>query len=81
MGAFRACYDSAREADPSLRGSVSVSWHIDGSGHVPRATIASSTAHNARMEGCITRVYRGMTFKNPDAMEAEASWAFQFAPP
>lgn len=81
MGALRACYDSAREADGALRGSVSVSWHIGADGHVPRATIASSTAHNARMEGCITRVFRGMTFKNPDAMEADASWAFQFAPP
>ena len=43
--------------------------------------MASSTVNNGRLEGCMTRVVKGWTFKNPDAVEAEASWGFGFAPP
>lgn len=81
MGQIRACYESALDSTPGLKGSVTVSWHISGSGGVPRATIASSSLSNGRVEGCITRVVKGWTFRNPDAVEAEASWGFVFAPP
>lgn len=81
QGQIRACYESALDSSPGLKGSVTISWHIGSSGGVPRATVASSTLNNGRVEGCITRVVKGWTFKNPDAMEAEASWGFVFSPP
>ncbi len=81
MGQIRACYESALDASPGLKGSVTVSWHITGGGTVSRSSVASSTLGNGRVEGCITRVVKGWTFKNPDAVEADASWGFQFTPP
>lgn len=81
LGQIRACYESALDQSPGLKGSVTVSWHISSSGAVPRATVASSTLNNGRVEGCITRVVKGWTFKNPDGVEADASWGFGLTPP
>ena len=78
---IRACYDMALDSAPGLRGSVTASWHISAAGTVSRSSVASSTLGNGRVEGCVTRVIKGWVFKNPDAVEAEASWSFQFAPP
>lgn len=81
LGQVRACYESALDASPGLKGSVTIAWHISGSGAVPRATVASSTLNNGRVEGCITRVVKGWTFKNPEGVEADASWGFGLTPP
>lgn len=81
LGQIRACYESALDANPGLKGSVTVSWHISANGSVPRATIASSTLNNTRVEGCMTRVVKGWTFKNPEGVEADASWGFGLTPP
>jgi hypothetical protein len=81
IGQVRACYESALDASPGLKGSVTISWHIAASGGVPRATVASSTLNNGRVEGCITRVVKGWTFKNPEGVEADASWGFGLTPP
>jgi len=80
-GQIRSCYDAVAETTPGLKGSVTVGWHIAGSGGVPRATIMSSSLNNGRVEGCVTRVIKGWTFKNPEAVEADASWSFTFSPP
>ena len=81
MGQIRACYEAALDSSPGLKGSVTASWHISATGGVPRAVVASSTLSNGRVEGCITRVIKGWTFRNPDAIEADASWGFVFTPP
>lgn len=81
LGQIRACYESELDKSPGLKGSVTVGWHISPSGAVPRATVASSTLNNGRVEGCITRVVKGWTFKNPDGVEADASWGFGLTPP
>jgi hypothetical protein len=81
IGQVRACYESALDSSPGLKGSVTISWHISASGGVPRATVASSTLNNGRVEGCITRVVKGWTFKNPEGVEADASWGFGLTPP
>ncbi len=81
LGQVRACYESALDASPGLKGSVTIAWHISASGAVPRATVASSTLNNGRVEGCITRVVKGWTFKNPEGVEADASWGFGLTPP
>ncbi|MGZ6091090.1 MAG: AgmX/PglI C-terminal domain-containing protein [Polyangiales bacterium] len=81
LGQVRACYESALDSAPGLKGSVTIAWHISSSGAVPRATVASSTLNNTRVEGCITRVVKGWTFKNPEGVEADASWGFGLTPP
>jgi hypothetical protein len=81
LGQVRACYESALDSSPGLKGSVTIAWHISASGGVPRATVASSTLNNTRVEGCITRVVKGWTFKNPEGVEADASWGFGLTPP
>jgi hypothetical protein len=81
LGQVRACYESALDGNPGLRGSVTVAWHITAAGTVSRSTVASSTLGNGRVEGCITRVVKGWQFKNPDGVEADASWGFGLTPP
>jgi len=80
-GQIRACFESALDTAPGLKGSVTIVWHISGSGAVPRATVASSTLKNGRVEGCVTRVIKGWTFKNPNAIEADVSHGFAFTGP
>jgi hypothetical protein len=81
MGQVRACYEAALDEHPGLKGSVTVAWHISAGGGVTRSVVASSTLGNGRVEGCITRVVKGWTFKNPDGVEADASWGFGLTPP
>jgi len=67
QGALRACYELEEQKDPTLKGGVTASWTIDPSGAVTSATIASSTIHNARVEGCVLRQVRTWHFPSSDS--------------
>jgi hypothetical protein len=62
MGALRACYEIEAEKNPNLKGGVTVAWSIDPSGGVTSASVAGSTIHNARVEGCVARQIRAWHF-------------------
>jgi TonB family protein len=65
-GAYRACYESAAARDPSLRGNVTVAFTIASDGSVSSASIASSSLNNARVEGCVLRQFKRLTFPKAD---------------
>jgi hypothetical protein len=78
-GAFRACYEAAAARDPSMSGSVSVSWSITPGGSVSGANLASSSLGNARVEGCILRQFSRLKFPSADK-PTNAVWPFVFRP-
>jgi hypothetical protein len=78
-GAFRACYEAAAARDPSMSGSVSVSWSITPGGSVSSANIGGSSLGNPRVEGCIKRQFTRLSFPTADK-PTNASWTFSFKP-
>lgn len=80
MGAFRACYEAALGRDPTMRGTVSVSWSIAPGGSVTTASVASSSLNNARVEGCVLRQVRRLKFPTADKATGPVSWPFVFRP-
>jgi hypothetical protein len=78
-GAFRACYESAAQRDPTLSGSVSVAWSIAPGGSVSSVNIGNSSMNNPRVEGCIKRQFQRLQFPSADK-PTNASWPFIFKP-
>jgi hypothetical protein len=76
-GALQACYEIEAQKDPSLRGGVTASWTIDPTGGVTSATLAGSTIHNARVEGCVLRQVRTWHFPSSDGV-SQATFPFSF---
>lgn len=78
-GAFRACYDSAAAQNPTLSGTVNVSFRIAPGGSVQSASIAGSTLGNPRVEGCMLRQFRRLQFPAADK-GSTATFPFVFKP-
>src|SRR5580704_6548879 len=76
-GALQACYEIEAQKDPSLRGGVTAAWTIDASGAVTSATLAGTTIHNARVEGCVLRQVRTWHFPASDG-SSQANFPFSF---
>jgi len=78
-GAFRACYDSAAATQPTLAGTVSVSFRIAPGGSVQSASISGSSLGNARVEGCVLRQIKRLRFPAADK-GSSATFPFAFKP-
>lgn len=78
-GAFRACYDSAAAQDPTLSGTVSISFRIAPGGSVQSANVAGSSLNNPRVEGCVLRQIKRLQFPAADK-GTSASFPFAFKP-
>jgi hypothetical protein len=76
-GALQACYEIEAQKDPTLRGGVTATWTIDASGAVTSANMASSTIHNARVEGCVLRQVRAWRFPSSDG-SSQPTFPFTF---
>lgn len=76
-GALQACYEIEAQKDPTLRGGVTASWTIDAGGAVTSASVAGSTIHNARVEGCVLRQVRTWHFPASDGV-SQAQFPFSF---
>jgi hypothetical protein len=61
-GSFQACID----LDPLAKGGLTVSFSISPDGSVSRATLASSSVKNPRIEGCMLRVFNRLKFPAAD---------------
>ncbi|HEY8076552.1 MAG TPA: AgmX/PglI C-terminal domain-containing protein, partial [Labilithrix sp.] len=77
VAAIRACYEGEAQKNPSLKGGVTVSWHIDPSGAVTAASLANTSLNNPRVEGCVVRQVRGWHFPSADA-PTDVSFPFKF---
>ena len=78
LGALRACYEIEAQKDPNLKGGVTVAWSIDAGGAVTGASLAGSTIHNARVEGCVVRQVKTWRFPASEGT-TNTSWPFRFA--
>ncbi len=78
MGAFRACYESAAQRDPTMQGSVSVSFSISPGGSVSSASVGGSLG-NPRVTGCVKRQFERLSFPSADK-PTNAGWTFSFKP-
>jgi hypothetical protein len=76
-GALQACYEIEAQKDPTLRGGVTVAWTIDPSGGVTSASLAGTTIHNARVEGCVLRQVRAWHFPASDGT-SQPTYPFSF---
>ncbi|MEO7036670.1 MAG: AgmX/PglI C-terminal domain-containing protein [Polyangiaceae bacterium] len=79
MGAFQACYEIASAHDPTLKGSVGVSFSISPGGSVSSANVGNSSLNNPRVEGCILRTFNRLQFPTADKATG-ASFPFVFRP-
>lgn len=79
MGAFQACYEIASAHDPTLKGSVGVSFSVSPGGSVSSANITGSSLNNSRVEGCILRQFNRLQFPTADKPSG-ASFPFAFRP-
>src|SRR6185503_483 len=66
MGAFRACYESAAAADPTLQGSVSINFSVAPGGNVTSASVGGSSLSNPRVSGCMVRIFQRLQFPTAD---------------
>jgi hypothetical protein len=76
-GALQACYEMEAQKDPTLRGGVTSAWTIDPGGTVTSASLAGTTIHNARVEGCVLRQIRTWHFPASDGV-SQATYPFSF---
>jgi hypothetical protein len=79
MGAFQACYEIASAHDPTLKGSVGVSFSVAPGGSVSSANVTGSSLNNPRVEGCILRQFKRLQFPSADKASG-ASFPFAFRP-
>lgn len=77
-GAFRACYESAASRNPTLQGSVGVSFSIAPGGNVSGVNVSGSIG-DARVTGCVKRQFERLSFPPADK-PTNASWSFVFKP-
>jgi TonB family protein len=59
------CGAQARAFNPNVKGRVSVNATVDQNGRVLSAHVASSEAHDARLESCVVAAFRGWQFPSP----------------
>ncbi|MBX3230385.1 MAG: AgmX/PglI C-terminal domain-containing protein [Labilithrix sp.] len=78
LGAVRACYETEAQRNPGLKGGVTVEWQIDPSGAVTRASVASTTLNNPRVEGCVVRQVQRWKFPASDSPTTVAGFPFKF---
>jgi hypothetical protein len=64
-------------ANPSARGTLSLSWHVNTDGRVERLKRESSTLTDPRIEQCLGEKLSEVRF-DPRAEPARAGWTFVF---
>ncbi len=66
MGAIRTCYSDGLRKNPDLSGKVNVSFVIGRDGDVTSAKSTDYTLPDAAVRACIVKVFRTMTFPQPE---------------
>lgn len=73
------CYEQELQREPSLSGSVTISWTIASSGSVVQASVKETTLNNRTVENCISQRMRRWVFPPPSSDEpvrVEVSFTF-----
>jgi hypothetical protein len=78
-GALMACYDLGVAPDTRPAGKVTLRWRIGTDGGTSEVSVANSTLHNARVEGCLARQVQAWRF--PGGEESQVNYPFAFGGP
>jgi len=80
-GRFRACYESALERRPGLKGRVVVTFVIGLDGKVASANGHGSSTPDVSMVDCVLREFRGLAFPPPERKSVTVILPIDFQPP
>lgn len=75
---IRACYDSALQRNPSLRGKVSIAFNIQPNGIVSYAGVKESSIGDSGLESCIVSRVKTWVFPKPEAPVVTEVTAYPF---
>ena len=79
VGEVRECFGQARMYNADLKGRVTVQALIAPDGTPTNSSLIASTAHDARLEGCIVSAFGRWTFPAPaGGVSGNASYTFVF---
>jgi hypothetical protein len=66
FGRFRMCYESGLRTDPTLSGTVTVHFVIDGIGAVQKASDGGSTLASSNVIACMVKAVANLSFPQPE---------------
>ncbi|MEO7095898.1 MAG: AgmX/PglI C-terminal domain-containing protein [Polyangiales bacterium] len=75
---FRYCYEQELKKDPALKGTITTKLVIDTTGAVESAATGGSTMANATVEACILKVFKSMSFPEPEGGKVTVSYPIKF---
>jgi TonB family protein len=78
MGGIKRCYESQLRRNPTLRGRVTVTFTVAGSGTVSSAS--ASEAFNPDVGSCVVAVVRRLRFPAPEGGSVTYAFPFIFEP-
>ena len=79
-GRFRQCYELGLERNPSLEGRIRIRFVIDREGSVTNVANAGGDLPDAEVVECMKRVFRRLSFPQPDGAIVTVVYPFTFSP-
>ena len=79
LPSFKRCYSDRLRQKPKLGGKVVLDYTIAADGTVKDASVASTTAHDKKLEDCLVGRMRSLRFVAPGS-EERVSYPFVFTP-
>jgi hypothetical protein len=80
FGRLRLCYENGLRRDPKLQGTVRVKFVIGRDGAVALAASAGSDMPDAAVEACVIKVFKGLSFPQPEGGVVSVVYPVRFAP-
>lgn len=78
---LKACYETARQQDPALEGTVTLRFVIDARGRVSSTTVRRRTLQSEAMEACVLKHSRRWKFPRPgDGKDVTVTFTAHFSP-
>lgn len=63
--AINTCYEEELKSSPALAGKIVVSWTIEGTGAVERASVSTDTVGSEKLASCILARIKALRFPEP----------------
>ena len=67
MTEFKSCYEDGLAKRKHLHGKITSKFVIDGSGHVSKTSVVSSSLHDSEVEDCVIGVFTSLEFPDTTA--------------
>ena len=73
-----ACFQDGLRRQPTIGGRVVTRFIIDRSGAVAEAQITESALKDSRVEACVSRAFRSLSFPQPEGGVVHVVYPFVF---